>query len=179
MADISIVTPGCCPRCDDDCGCHEEGKRGKRGHRGHRGHQGPPGPPGPSGFGLLKFSAAASADSEGGTSITTFLADGGTDATASGVAPSYPIAVKRRIRNLATNVLGFTVPSGGSITIDLLLNGSPVAGFSTSYGTGEGGIKQVTAGPLSVSPGDTLDVRVITAVLAISTVLISATLGVE
>jgi hypothetical protein len=172
MADITIRTPD----CDDDC------ERGKRGKRGKRGHDGPPGPPG---FGLLKFSGFATAFSQLPGLAISYLADVGVgfgSGTILFVAPSYPVAISRKLRNLAVNVLGLVVPQNGSILVELLQNGALVPGFAITYGPGETGVKTVVAGPTPYAIGVTFDVRVTTSGLGqleVEGVDMSATVGVE
>ena len=184
MADIEILSPDC-DDGDDDC---KRGKRGKRGHRGHRGHRGPEGPPGPAGTasgGLLKFSGTVAPAVEGGL-VVSFLEDYGAGVasfqgvTPVSLAPSYPIAVARNLRNMATNLLlGFVVPDGGQIVIELLQNGVSVPGFVITYTGGETGIKSVLAGPAAFAIGDTFDLRVSVTGGVVDTVDLSATVGVE
>jgi hypothetical protein len=183
MADIELLTPGCggCGHrdCDDCC---KRGKRGKKGHRGHRGHRGHDGPPGPPGFGLLKFSGEAAVDSEGGGPLASYLTDAGVGFGTGSVltAPSYPVAIARSLRNLATNVLGFIVPQLGSILVELLQNGVPVPGFAILYGPGETGVKTVLAGPTVFAIGSTFDLRVTTTHLGeVDVIDVTATVGVE
>jgi len=182
---------GCCnDDCSDNrkCSCSNEcsrcvqGKRGKRGHQGERGHTGPPGP---VGLGLLKFSGFALAvPVEGPDPAISFLADAGVGLGGPPIvfAPSYPDAVPRNLRNLAVNVLGYIVPSGGSILVELLKNGAAVPGFSVTYGPGTTGVLTATTAPVLFAIGDTFDLRVTATGLGVSEVPgvdMSATIGVE
>jgi hypothetical protein len=172
MADAQILNPGCDDDCDDD---DKEGKRGKRGHRGHRGHRGP------GGRGLLKFSGAVNS-AEGPTPVVSYLADHGSGLGGPSVlltAQGYPVATTPNLRNLAVNLLGFTVPSSAQLIVELLKNGSPVPGFVVTYNPGETGVHFVAAGPVAFAPPDTFDLRVTTINLGGVVVNLSATVGVE
>lgn len=174
MADISLLSAGCC----SSCGCDDGGCGCKRGKRGKRGHAGPPG------FGLLKFAGFAAVAQNNGL-VRSFLADVGVglgSSTTLNTPPSYPVAIARSLRNLAVNVLGLIVPLGGSILVELFSNGVPVPVFSLVYGSGETGVKTVLAGPVPYAIGATFDLRVTTAGLGsleVTGVDLSATVGVE
>ena len=180
MADIKfdLLDSAC---CEGEEGEGERGKRGKRGKRGHRGEQGPAGPAGSGG--LLKFSGTAAAATEGILPVVSYLEDFGIGlGLGAGIIttePSYPVAIARELQNLATNLLTFVVPPGGSILIELLKNGVAVPGFAISYGAGETGIKTLTAGPVAYAIGDTFDLRVTTAALFAIGVDVSATVGID
>lgn len=110
--------------------------------------------------GLLKFSGRAQVPTSTGT-VVTYLADQGVASVLSStVAPAYPLARARRIRNLAVNVL--TPLTAGSLLVEVLKNGVLVPGFSASYGgtNPASGVQVISAGPSSFAPGDRLDVRV-------------------
>lgn len=99
--------------------------------------------------------------------MSNFLADIGVGfgpGSIVAIAPRYPIAIGRNLRNLATNLLPpFTVPLGALIVIELLKNGIPVPGFLTTYIPGEGGVHNAILPPeafvISIG-GDTFDLRV-------------------
>lgn len=104
--------------------------------------------------GLLKFSGQAS------TAGISFLADGGPGTPVTS-APSYPVARRKlRLKNLAVNLLGFTPPSGVSLTVQLLKNGSPVSGFSVTYEAGDTGVLSTKTKRVKLSRDDTFDLQV-------------------
>lgn len=163
-----------------------------------RGPEGPTGPTGPAGSatstgatgptgsagsgGLLKFSGICGTDSE--SAVTSYLADAGFDDSdpdlTTSKAPSYPVAVAHSLVNLATNIsLSPVIPGGGSVTIKLLKNGSPVAGFSITYGPGQSGVMSAVAGPAAYAIGDTFDVEVISTDITAPLVDVSATVGID
>jgi len=164
MADISKRTLD----CDDD----ERGKRGKRGRQG---------PPGPASGGLLKFSGPAAVEPE--SQVVSFLADSGAEGASAQDDPlGYPVAVAHNLRNMAVNIGAFVVPLiVGSIIIELIKNGGPLAvpGFTITYGPGGTGIMSVLAGPELFAIEDTFDLRVTTFNVGSVEVEMSATVGVE
>jgi len=114
---------------------------------------------------------------EGGILIS-YLADTGVGVGAPVIAtaPAYPVAIARSLVNLSTNLLE-AVTLGGVVTFALLQNGVAVPGFTTSYATGESGIKTAVAGPVAYLPGDTFDLQVTADTLAVA-LDASATVGV-
>lgn len=103
-------------------------------------------------FSLLKFCGAAAADG------VSYLADFGIGKTAQDTAPSYPIAIHRlELRDIAVNLLTTLT---GSLTIELLRNGSVVSDFTITYAAGESGVKKLKTDGKTFKRGDTLDVRV-------------------
>jgi hypothetical protein len=175
----------------------ERGKRGKRGHDGHDGAAGPTGPTGPTGstgltgptgpqaatFGaLLKFSGrAAGVDSESGTDGISFLPDSGFGFSVSPIftPEDYPVAVAHNVRNMAVNLVGFVVPQGGQVIVDLLLDGAVVPGFTIPFIFGDPSLKTILAGPALFAIGQVFNVRVTTKGTVTETVNTSVTIGVE
>jgi len=168
----------------------ERGKRGRRGERGRRGHDGrdgatgSTGPAAPASGGLLKFSGIAGVSSNGEPRIS-FLADAGFGlTTSSDASPSYPNAIPRNLRNLATNLRFFTLQPGQSVLIELIKNFNtvPVVLASIPYGgvNPTTGIQSVLFGPAPFAIGDTLDLVVtVTGVLDVTGLFLSAIVGVE
>lgn len=93
-----------------------------------------------------------------------------------GTAPSYPIALGRRIQNLSVNLLDKITSDLGSVRVEVLKNGGLVPGFFVNYGGSNPmvGIQTVVAGPVTYAIGDALDVRVYVADRSHN---ISATIG--
>jgi hypothetical protein len=129
---------------------------------------------------LLKFSGVA-APSINSTPLISYLADAGVGVGTVPIittAPSYPVAIPHNLQNLSTNVQ-FTLSAGLTLVIQLLKNGAPVAGFLTTYGAGDSGIKSVATAEVPFAIGDTLDLRVTTTgVFDESGLNVSATIGV-
>jgi hypothetical protein len=134
--------------------------------------------------GLLKFSGQA-LTAPGGLTAISYLADTGFSIVPGPVvvAPSYPVARALNLRNLATNVLIPVIPPTifVFITIELLQNGTPVPGFTITYGPGETGVKTVAVGPAPFVAGDRFDLKISTNSLAELErgATVSATVGVE
>ena len=183
----------CCDSCQGPQGCDgPRGPEGQAGPAGRRGVTGPTGATGPQGVGatgptgpignlpltsggLLKFSGIAFA--EGPAFLEDFNGDGFIGFV---LRPRYPVAIDRTFRNMATNIGTFVVPDGGTITFELLKDGSAVLGFLIVYGEGETGVKSVAAGPalfLGFPLPNTFDVRVTMDGVG-TDVPVSATIGV-
>lgn len=87
----------------------------------------------------------------------TYMDDAFTDNSTNPLA--YPIAVACKAVNMAVNVLGGGTFGAVTLSVQLLKNGSPVAGFTITYTGVQTGVKTVVAGPSSYVAGDTFDVR--------------------
>jgi hypothetical protein len=176
-----ILNPGGCSGCGR---CECECERGERGKRGKRGHEGPPGPPGRASGGLLKFSGEVLVGP--GQTLVSYLADTGIDVVNPTNSPtSYPVAVARNLRNMATNLRFYTVQQEQSVLVELVknLSTSPVVVASILYLAGETGVKTTLFGPelfAGAPTPDTFDLRVTTTNLNNEgAVNLSATVGVE
>jgi len=158
---------------------HDNCPRGARGPDGHRGPDGEPGPPG--GGGLLKFSGVPLVLTTG--PAVSYLVDNGASGGIVVVAPSYPDAVVRNLRNMAVNVTGSVVPANGSILVELIdQTMSAVPGFVIAYGPGETGVKTVVVGPAPFAIGSRFNLRITTDGLPTRPVrlpIMAATVGVE
>jgi hypothetical protein len=130
---------------------------------------------------LLKFSGQVLVTP--GLVAVSYLADTGSVATGAGpvaIAPSYPVAASRSLRNLAVNISTLVVPLGGSLLFELLQNGTPVPGFAIAYAPGETGIKTIVSGPAPFVVGDRFDLRATVFVAdVVGLTNVSATVGVE
>jgi len=123
---------------------------------------------------FTKWSGLAPASLDGG-SVVSYLADVGLQLAAPTTPTNYPFHGTHQPVSLTVNLSGFTVPPGGSITVELLNNGNQVPGFEVTYGPGQTGIlffeddaaKQVTDG--------VFDIRVTTSGLGVASVPLSAT----
>jgi hypothetical protein len=103
---------------------------------------------------ILKFSGVV----PGGTS---FLADGGS-AAASPTPPRYPLPNRFNARAMTCNLLdGFTPPVGGTLSCQLVKNGSVVPGFVLMYKPGQTGVQILKDKHVPFRAGDTLGLVII------------------
>jgi len=138
---------------------------GDRGDRGDR-HRRCGGGAGTSGGSLLRFSAAFSAQIAG---TTVNLPDTVNARFVSDV--EYPVASTQVLESLAVRLLevgsvapgvDFTVPTGGTVTVQLWHNGAAVAGWLITYAAGQGGKRTLPAPPAeTLAPGDTFYLQVV------------------
>jgi len=185
MPTVQISGPDCGPE-----ECIERGPRGYHGRGGPTGATGPSGLTGPtgptgaigatgatgtggagggagtSGGSLLRFSAAFSAQIAG---TTVNLPDTVNARFVSDV--EYPVASTQVLESLAVRLLevgsvapgvDFTVPTGGTVTVQLWHNGAAVAGWLITYAAGQGGKRTLPAPPAeTLAPGDTFYLQVV------------------
>lgn len=104
---------------------------------------------------------------------------------------SYVASIQQTLQGLATRLItpgsdpstpDFVVPGGGSVTIQLFVNGTALLTWILSYAAGEGGQKTLPApSPITLLPGDTFYLQVHTTgfeSLAPDGFVVAATIGV-
>jgi hypothetical protein len=123
---------------------------------------------------FTKWSGLVAASPSGAT-IVGYLADGGFQLPAPTTPVNYPFLGRHQPVSLTVNLVGFTIPSGGSLLVELLNNGNQVPGFEVRYGFGQTGVQSYVNKDAKKVSNSVFDIRVTSAGLNVASLQLSAT----